>query len=422
MNIQQLIENAKQNATLPPSHQYVDNSFESCIKCTACTAVCPVSKQNPLYPGPKQAGPDGERFRLKSAAFYDEALKYCTNCKRCEVACPSDVKIGDLIVRARNNHLKEQKKSLIHKLRDAVLSNTDIMGKLNTPFAPVVNTITGLKATKFLLEKTLQVSQHRSLPKYSFGSFRQWYKNNALERQRYYKDKVAYYHGCYVNYNNPQLGKDLIKVFNALDIGVMLLEKEKCCGLPLSVNGFPKRARQLAEFNLAQLENTIINQELDVVGTSSSCTMNLRDEYHHILGMDNAKVRPHINIVTKYLYQLFQRKNAPQFKSMPLKVAYHTACHVDKAGWAPYTLALLKLIPDLEVVMLPSQCCGIAGTYGFKAENYEVSQAIGKTLFEHIEEGQFDFVISECETCKWQIDMSTSLTCLHPITLLAKAL
>ncbi|POY43641.1 anaerobic glycerol-3-phosphate dehydrogenase subunit C [Avibacterium gallinarum] len=422
MNIQQLIENAKQNATLPPSHQYVDNSFESCIKCTACTAVCPVSKQNPLYPGPKQAGPDGERFRLKSAVFYDEALKYCTNCKRCEVACPSDVKIGDLIVRARNNHLKEQKKSLIHKLRDAVLSNTDIMGKLNTPFAPVVNTITGLKATKFLLEKTLQVSQHRSLPKYSFGSFRQWYKNNALERQLYYKDKVAYYHGCYVNYNNPQLGKDLIKVFNALDIGVMLLEKEKCCGLPLSVNGFPKRARQLAEFNLAQLKNTIINQELDVVGTSSSCTMNLRDEYHHILGMDNAKVRPHINIVTKYLYQLFQRQNSPQFKSMPLKVAYHTACHVDKAGWAPYTLVLLKLIPDLEVVMLPSQCCGIAGTYGFKAENYEVSQAIGKTLFEHIEEGQFDFVISECETCKWQIDMSTSLTCLHPITLLAKAI
>ncbi|WP_410687633.1 anaerobic glycerol-3-phosphate dehydrogenase subunit GlpC [Avibacterium paragallinarum] len=422
MNIQQLIENAKQNATLPPSHQYMDNSFESCIKCTACTAVCPVSKQNPLYPGPKQAGPDGERFRLKSAAFYDEALKYCTNCKRCEVACPSDVKIGDLIVRARNNHLKEQKKSLIHKLRDAVLSNTDIMGKLNTPFAPVVNTITGLKATKFLLEKTLKVSQHRSLPKYSFGSFRQWYQKNALERQRYYKDKVAYYHGCYVNYNNPQLGKDLIKVFNALDIGVMLLEKEKCCGLPLSVNGFPKRARQLAEFNLAQLEKTIINQELDVVGTSSSCTMNLRDEYHHILGMDNAKVRPHINIVTKYLYQLFQRKNAPQFKSMPLKVAYHTACHVDKAGWAPYTLALLKLIPDLEVVMLPSQCCGIAGTYGFKAENYEVSQAIGKTLFEHIEEGQFDFVISECETCKWQIDMSTSVTCLHPITLLAKSI
>lgn len=422
MNIKQLIENAKQNTMPPSAYQYTDNSFESCIKCTACTAVCPVSKQNPLYPGPKQAGPDGERFRLKSAAFYDEALKYCTNCKRCEVACPSDVKIGDLIVRARNNHLKEQKKSLIHKLRDAVLSNTDIMGRLNTPFAPVVNTITGLKATRFLLEKTLKISQHRTLPKYSFGSFRQWYKNNALDHQRYYKEKVAYYHGCYVNYNNPQLGKDLIHLFNALDIGVMLLEKEKCCGLPLSVNGFPARAKQLAKFNLEQLENTIFMQELDVVGTSSSCTMNLRDEYHHILGIDNSKVRPHVNIVTKYLYQLFQQKKVPHFKSMPLRVAYHTACHVDKAGWAPYTISLLQLIPDLEIVMLPSQCCGIAGTYGFKEENYEVSQAIGKNLFEHINEGKFDFVISECETCKWQIDMSTNITCLHPITLLAKSI
>lgn len=73
-----------------------DTSFESCIKCTVCTTYCPVAKVNPLYPGPKQAGPDGERLRLKDPMLYDEALKYCTNCKRCEVACPSDVKIGIL--------------------------------------------------------------------------------------------------------------------------------------------------------------------------------------------------------------------------------------------------------------------------------------------------------------------------------------
>ncbi len=422
MNIQQLIENAKQNLQSPPVHQYVDESFESCIKCTACTAVCPVSRNNPFYPGPKQAGPDGERLRLKSAEMYDEALKYCTNCKRCEIACPSDVKIGDIIVRARNNHLQRQNKPLMHKLRDAILSNTDIMGKMNTPFAPIVNKVTGLKATRFLLEKTINVSKHRSLPKYAFGSFRNWYMKKEAERQALFKEKVAYYHGCYVNYNNPQLGKELIDVFNALDIGVVLLEKEKCCGLPLTVNGFPKRAKELAQFNLTQLENAIEQRELEVVGTSSSCTMNLRDEYHHVLGMDNAKVRPHLNIVTRYLYRLMQQGRTLPLKSMPLRVAYHTACHVEKAGWAPYTLALLKQIPDLEIVMLPSQCCGIAGTYGFKSENYEVSQAIGKSLFEHINSGGFDYVISECETCKWQIDMSSQVTCLHPITLLAMGL
>lgn len=80
-----------------------DNNFESCIKCTICTVYCPVTAVNPDYPGPKQAGPDGERYRLKRPYFYDEALKYCLNCKRCEVACPNDVKIGDIIQAARIN-------------------------------------------------------------------------------------------------------------------------------------------------------------------------------------------------------------------------------------------------------------------------------------------------------------------------------
>lgn len=422
MNIQQMIENAKQNLDAPVMHQYFDESFENCIKCTACTAVCPVSRNNPNYPGPKQAGPDGERLRLKSAELYDEALKYCTNCKRCEIACPSDVKIGDIIVRARINNLERQNKPLMNKLRDAILSNTDIMGKMNTPLAPIVNRITGLKATRFLLDKTIHVSKHRSLPKYGFGSFRNWYLKNAAKQQAQFEEKVAYYHGCYVNYNNPQLGKELINVMNTLGIGVVLMEKEKCCGLPLMVNNFPKRARDVAEFNLKYLEKTVVERELEVVGTSASCTMNLRDEYHHILGMPNQKVRPHLHVITEYLYKLFQQGRQLPLKHMPLRLAYHTACHVEKAGWAPYALAIIKQIPGVEITVLPSQCCGIAGTYGFKSENYETAQAIGKSLFDNINEGGFDYVISECETCKWQIDMSSNVTCLHPITLLSMAL
>lgn len=82
------------------------NNFEECIKCTICTVYCPVTAVNPDYPGPKQAGPDGERYRLKKPFFYDEALKYCLNCKRCEVACPSNVKIGDIIQSARIKYSK----------------------------------------------------------------------------------------------------------------------------------------------------------------------------------------------------------------------------------------------------------------------------------------------------------------------------
>lgn len=143
-----------------------DTSFENCIKCTVCTTACPVSRVNPGYPGPKQAGPDGERLRLKDGALYDEALKYCINCKRCEVACPSDVKIGDIIQRARAKYDTTRP-----SLRNFVLSHTDLMGSVSTPFAPIVNTATSLKPVRQLLDAALKIDHRRTLPKYSFGTF-----------------------------------------------------------------------------------------------------------------------------------------------------------------------------------------------------------------------------------------------------------
>ncbi|CNH26008.1 anaerobic glycerol-3-phosphate dehydrogenase subunit GlpC [Yersinia pekkanenii] len=403
-------------------HPARDNSFESCIKCTVCTTYCPVAKVNPLYPGPKQAGPDGERLRLKDPALYDDALKYCTNCKRCEVACPSDVKIGDIIQRAKASYSSNKP-----KLRDAILSHTDIMGTLSTPFAPVVNAVTGLKPLRALLDKALKIDHRRELPKYSFGTFRRWYRQQA-EKQQQYAEQVAFFHGCFVNYNHPQLGKDLVSVFNAMNIGVQLLKREKCCGVPLIANGFIEQAKKQARVNLASLTDAVIGRDIPVVATSSSCTFTLRDEYPHLLDVDTTPVRDKVELATRYLYRLFERGRElplkPLFssKNVPLRIAYHTPCHMEKMGWTAYTLALLRRIPDIELVVLDSQCCGIAGTYGFKSENYETSQGIGAALFQQIEDSGVDLVITDCETCKWQIEMSTSKKCEHPITLLARAL
>ncbi|TKY82478.1 anaerobic glycerol-3-phosphate dehydrogenase subunit GlpC [Pectobacterium polonicum] len=393
-----------------------DNSFEDCIKCTVCTTYCPVSRVNPLYPGPKQAGPDGERLRRKDPALYDDALKYCTNCKRCEVACPSDVKIGDIIQRAKATHSS-------HKptLRDAILSHTDLMGSIATPFAPLVNTATSLKPVRQLLDKALKIDHRRQLPKYSFGTFRRWYRQQAAKQQTY-DEQIAYFHGCYVNYNHPQLGKDLVQVFNAMGIGVQLLNKEKCCGVPLIANGFHDKARKQAHANIKSLDEAINHKSLPVVATSSSCTFTLRDEYPHLLGVDNSHVRDGVELVTRQLYRLLEEGRTLPLGKLPLRVAYHTPCHLERMGWTAYTLALLQRIPGLELVMLDSQCCGIAGTYGFKKENYATSQGIGAPLFQQIEESGVDIVVTDCETCKWQIEMSTSKKCEHPITLLARAL
>lgn len=395
---------------------HADNSFENCIKCTVCTTYCPVAKVNPNYPGPKQAGPDGERLRLKDPLLYDDALKYCTNCKRCEVACPSDVKIGDIIQRAKANYSQ-------HKptLRDAILSHTDLMGTLSTPFAPIVNMTTGLKPVRKLLDKALKIDHRRELPKYSLGTFRHWYKKQAAEQAKF-ADQVAFFHGCFVNYNHPQLGKDLVSVFNAMGIGVQLLKREKCCGVPLIANGFIEQAKKQARVNAESLTDAVIGKGIPVVATSSTCAFTIRDEYPHVLDIDTTQVREHVELATRYLYRLLDGGRELKLKSTPMKIAYHTPCHMEKMGWTPYTLALLQMIPGVELTVLDSQCCGIAGTYGFKKENYETSQGIGAGLFRQIEESGVDLVVTDCETCKWQIEMSTSKKCEHPISLLARAI
>ncbi|KNC93833.1 anaerobic glycerol-3-phosphate dehydrogenase subunit GlpC [Trabulsiella odontotermitis] len=393
-----------------------DTRFESCIKCTVCTTACPVSRVKPSYPGPKQAGPDGERLRIKDGALYDDALKYCINCKRCEVACPSDVKIGDIIQRARAQYSKQKP-----SLRDTILSHTDFMGTLSTPFAPIINATTGLKPVRQLLDMALKIDHRRTLPKYGFGTFRRWYRSVAAE-QAAFADQVAFFHGCYVNYNHPQLGKDMIRVLNAMGTGVQLLSKEKCCGVPLIANGFTDKARKQALTNVASMREAIIDKQIPVIATSSTCTFTLRDEYPHLLDVDNSGLRQHIELATRWIWRKLDAGQTLPLKPLPLKVVYHTPCHMEKMGWSLYTLELLRQIPGLELTVLDSQCCGIAGTYGFKSENYPTSQAIGAPLFQQIEESDADLVITDCETCKWQIEMSTSKRCEHPITLLAQAL
>lgn len=395
------------------------NNFEQCIKCTVCTVYCPVVPVNPLYPGPKQAGPDGERLRLKKGLFFDDTLKYCLNCKRCEVACPSGVRIADIIQAARIKYSGESP-----KLRDMILANTDFMGGLATKVAPVANFALGLKPTKAVMDAVLKVDKHRTFPEYASRTFESWYRKNVKTFQDTFNRHVSFFHGCYVNYNYPQLGKDLISVMNALGYGVHLLENEKCCGTALISNRMIDQAKKNAANNLESIRKSVYERQMPVIGTSSSCNFTIRDEYPHLLGIDNADVRDYIELATRFIYRLIEEDKVKLVfrKDYKAKIAYHTPCHMEKLGWGIFSTELLRMIPGVELTILDSNCCGIAGTYGFKKENYEVSQAIGKPLFDQIARVKPDFVACDCETCKWQIEMSTEKVVKNPISVLAEAL
>ena len=399
-------------------HTNPESTFEQCMKCTVCTVYCPVVAVNPDYPGPKQAGPDGERYRLKDPLFYDEALDLCLNCKRCEVACPSNVKIGDIIQSARLKYSTKKP-----KLRDYILANTDIMGGLATTMAPVVNFTLGLSPVKAVMDGVLGVDHHRTFPKYAGQKFETWFKRHAASKQAEFDKKVSYFHGCYANYNYPKLAKDLVKILNAAGYGVNLLEKEKCCGVALISNGFKDQAQSQAELNLSSIRKAVGRGE-PVLTTSSTCTFTMRDEYEHILGLDNSDVRDSIMLATKFLYTLIDEgRISLVFKEdYKKRIAYHTPCHMEKLGWAIYSTSLLRMIPGVDFLMLDSQCCGIAGTYGFKKEHYQDSQKIGESLFRQIQDSNVDLVATDCETCKWQIEMSARVTVENPISIIADAL
>lgn len=398
-------------------HNISAHNFEECQKCAICTEVCPMMAANPAYPGPKQAGPDGERYRLKDKAFYDYALKYCLNCKRCEVACPSGVKVADIIQNAREKYNESGKV----KLRDWMLASTDLMGTMVRPVAPVANAVLGLGITKAVLDGVMAIDHRRTFPKYSGEGFEKWFRKSAQASQASYKKQISYFHGCYVNYNYPQLGKDFVAVMNALGYGVNLLDGEKCCGVAMVSAGMYDKARSNAKNNIEVISKA---KGEKVLTTSTSCTLMMRDEYKEVLGIDNSAVRDSITLALKFIYSLVDSGKARLvFKSdYKARVAYHVPCHMEKLGWSIFTRELLSMIPGLELIMLDSNCCGISGTYGFKKENYEVSQKIGQPLFDQIGKVAPDFVACECETCKWQIEMSTAYKVKNPISILAEAL
>lgn len=399
-----------------------ENNFEQCTKCTICTVYCPMLEVNPLYPGPKQAGPDGERYRLKEPIYYDEALKYCLNCKRCELSCPSGVRIGDIITLARVKNSRARRAPL----RDRLLAGSDFVGSVASYVAPVVNSSLESRWVRSVLDTTLSIDRRIRLPRYASQRFATWYRKEGQRQvQMAYPRRLAYYYGCYVNYHNPNLGRALMTIFNAIGYGVVLMEDERCCGMDKIVAGMLRSAGRDAEANLRAIRRSLAEDgAVKVVATSPACGYTLRESYHNILSLDVADVKERITLATRFLYRIIERGEVRLVfrDDFHRRVAYHSACYMERLGWTLYSTSLLRFIPGLELVMLPSQCCGRAGSYALRKENYPFAEAIGTSLFEAIEGAGVDCVVTDCESCREQIEAHTRCQVVHPIELLAEAL
>ncbi len=391
-------------------------SFDQCIKCTVCTIYCPVARVTHLFPGPKQSGPDTERLRIKDPLLVDASLKYCSNCKRCETVCPSGVQIASIIQMAKWNYVKRG----FFRPRDFFMSRTDLVGSIATRFSSIVNFFLRFPPVKLLMDLVMKIPSQSVFPSYASGTFARKFRRLRGDQARYEK-RVTYFHGCFVNYNDHELGMDLVRVLNAMNIGVEIT-REKCCGVPLIANGYIEKAKANALHNIKNLSVRKAATGGKIVSTSSSCSYALKHEYSHFLDLDNGAIYNDVEYITKFLFDQFEAGNLPDLKPVPLRVAYHSPCHLERQGGVIYTINVLKRIPGLDLVILHSECCGIAGTYGFKKEYHAISTDIASQLVQLIEQANPEFVVTDCETCNLQISRHTEYKVLHPVNLLAQSI
>jgi glycerol-3-phosphate dehydrogenase subunit C len=390
-------------------------SLDHCVKCTICETYCPVSNVTPLFPGPKFVGPQADRFRDGSRSP-DHSLDYCSGCGICTQVCPQGVKIAEINARAR----AELKAEHGLPLRDRLIARPSLLGSLGQRVAPLANRALRSPMLRRVVERSLGIHRNAPLPAFASRSFQSWAKRRvplAAERS------VVYFHGCSTNFYEPQLGQKAVSVLEHNGYRV-LVPRQGCCGLPLQSNGAFEDARRYVRALVAQLA-PLARAGHTIVATSTSCGLMLKREAHEILGVDDDDlhvVASQTYDICEFLLVLWDRGELrTDLRPVPSTIAYHAPCQLRGHGVGKPALDLMALIPQLDVVELDRECCGIAGTYGIKQEKYDIAMDVGAPLFADVRSTGPDAVACDSETCRWQIAHGSGTRAVHPIELLHAA-
>ncbi|MGI8573133.1 MAG: anaerobic glycerol-3-phosphate dehydrogenase subunit C [Solirubrobacteraceae bacterium] len=393
-------------------------SLDHCVKCTICETACPVSSVTPLFPGPKYVGPQAERFRVADESSVDRSVDYCSGCGICTQVCPQGVKIAEINAQARNK-LKRQKGV---PLRDRIITRPTVLGRLGTPAAPVINFSLGFRPARILAEKLLAVHRDAPAPKFAGRRFSRWARARTSPNTG---RKIVYFHGCGTEYYEPWEGEKVVAVLehNGFEVEV---PKQDCCGLPLQSSGLFDDARKVVLRLARALAPHVRDDDTIIVGNATSCTLMLKREAREILGLERD---PDLKLVSERTYDICELllglhdrgELRTNFQPINETIAYHAPCQQQGHLIGKPALELLALIPGLQVKEMTARCCGIAGTYGLKAEKYQVAMDVGRQLFDQVRASGAGTVACDSETCRWQIAHGTDRASVHPIDFLHRA-
>lgn len=393
-------------------------SLDHCVKCTICETACPVAQVTSLFPGPKYEGPQAERFRQPTGTA-DASVDYCSGCGICTQVCPQGVKVAEINSRARARYKDE----IGVRARDRIVARPGVTGRLGTPVAPLVNRVMANGAARRVIEKTIGIHHAAAVPTYAGHSFQRWAKlHQRRVPPRPDALSVIFFHGCSVNWFEPDVGRKVVAVLERNGVEVKM-PRQGCCGLPLQSNGLFDDARRALGRLVREL--TAGGGDDPVVASSTSCGLMLKREGREILGLEDdalSALGARTFDVCEYLLDLHDRGLLDTgFQPLPMTVIYHAACQQRGHAMGTPALDLLRLVPELQVIQSDADCCGMAGTYGIKKEKYDIGMAVGERLFAQVRRVKPDAVACDGETCRWQITEATSQASLHPVELLFRA-
>ncbi len=357
---------------------------------------------------------DKEGDPLLSGAL-DEALSNCLSCKACETECPSNVNLA--LLKAELLYAKQRQHGV--SLTERIISRVDLLGKLGAITPGLANQSLQWGWLRALMEKTMGLDARRPLPPYAAERFDTWFKKHTPKTTGE-RGPVILWNDCFVNYNEPEIGKAAVKVFEAAGFEVRLPAGHACCGRPAFSMGRLDVAERFGRQNLALLRDG----DAPIVFLEASCFSMFIEDYIE-LSLDNApKVAQRCHLFEQFIHDLLgNTPDAIPFDTTPRVTAIHAHCHAKALTSTKIMPALARRIPNNDVTLLDTACCGMAGAFGAKKTKYDLSVQVGQDLADKLAPFPADAkVVASGTSCRHQIEHLTSRDPLHMAELLAQAL
>ena len=234
------------------------------------------------------------------------------------------------------------------------------------------------------------------------------------------KRRVALFTGCFFNYYDPTVSDAAVAVLEHNGFQVVA-PNQSCCGLPMEAKGNHQGALRNMALN-ARSFGQVIDDGYPVVTLCPSCYLFIRRHYIAEKDGDGKALAGAMTLLSTFLLNLHSHGQLQlSFKTLAETVFYQTPCHMTAAGIGQPSVDHLKIIPGVEISHVSTECCGLSGTWGYEKKNFTLSRNIGQKLFADIRKFKSDLVITDCGSCRMQVEAGTAITPLHPIVMLKRA-